>query len=450
MTRVDPTQTRPAIRVAVAAPVPEMLRLHEDTAEYADELEVCAMISSADAVISQSQLLQPDVLVLSAELDTDRSDWLAQLSTVSPATRIVMLVTAGTGAEPVIADATVRIGAPVSELRAAIVGVAGRGPAALAPAAHSRTDPARSSPVATDAARLSIAPRRPPETAPAARPEPEPEKPAEAAQAPVPAAGRLVLAFAGKGGVGTSVVAVNLATLLALRGASVALVDLSLQFGDVGALLHLEGHPLSIDALAQQGPEVDAAALDDALATSAEGVRVLLAPATPEASDMVGPATVAAVLGRLTQAFEFVVVDSPSHLDERIVGVVEAADQVLLVSSSGVTSVKDTKVTLRLLQALAIEPDRVALVVNHSTSHITFPVEEIERALRFPILATLPHEPRMDDTVENGRPHVVAEPRSGFTRQMQLVADHVARAQVPRTDPEQRRHGAGWRLRFGR
>jgi MinD-like ATPase involved in chromosome partitioning or flagellar assembly len=469
MPRMDREQSRTAIRVAVAAPFPEIVRIHECTAEYADELEVCAMISNADAVLEQARLLQPDVLLLSEGLGANRSDTLAQLSALAPATRLVMLVTGTRDAAPVIADGAVRLGAPAAELRAAIMAATGRGDPSVAPPAHAHPAGAERTSSTAGAGRppwLSIAPAPEPATGTAPVPvfslpldpeeltaprvQPQPAQPDGTPVQPDAPAARTVLVFSGKGGVGKSVVATNLATALALGGASVALVDLNLQYGDVGVLLHLEAHPVTIDALAQNGDDVDARALDDALATSTEGVRVLLAPTSPESSDLVSASALEAILNQLSLTFDYVVVDSPPHLEERIVGVMEVADQILLVSSFGITSVKDTKVTLRLLQSLGIGPDRVALVVNQTRPRISFQAEEIERALRFPILSNLPYEARMEESVDSGRPLVVSEPRSGFSRQLAVIVEHVGRAQAFGTQPKVRRHAAKWRLRLRR
>jgi pilus assembly protein CpaE len=458
----------PAIRVAVAAPFPEIVRIHESTAEYADELEVCAMISSASAVLDQTRLLQPDVLLLSEELGPNHDDTLARLGTLAPATRLVMLVSGAPARAAVIADGVVRLDAPPAELRAAIVAAMGRGTETQAPATHSRVQ----SSVAAGAVRpgspawLRITPaadtpaEQPPVTTPSLPLEPDQASPARAPADAPPADNdlghpqreptRTVLVFSGKGGVGKSIVATNLATALAVRGARVALIDLDLQYGDVGVLLHLEAHPLGIDALAQRGDDMDGAALEQAMATSAEGVRVLLAPTSPELADLVSASSMDGILTLLSGRYDYVVVDSPAHLEERIVGVMESADQILLVSSFGIASVKDTKVTLRLLQSLGIERDRVALVVNQTHPRISFPADEIERALRFPILSSLPFEPRMDESLDSGRPLVVSEPRSGFSRQLALIVEHVGRASEPRSTTKVPRHAARWRLRFGR
>jgi pilus assembly protein CpaE len=417
------TTTRP-IRVAVAAPFPEILAIHESASEYADELEVCGMISSPDAVFDQTRRLQPDVLLLSDGLTFDRPDTLARLSAMAPDTRLVMMLQRDAGHPAVIADGVVRHDASAGELRAAIV-------AAVRHTPHQPAfDPARSQPGASAGALTS---GRATVADPGAR-----------------ALARTVLVFSGKGGIGKSVLATNLATALAVGGARVAMVDLNLQYGDLGVLLHLEAHPTSIEAVAALGEQITTEILDSVMATSQEGLRVLLAPSNPELGDLVTAASVETILNQLSLEHDFVVVDSPAHLEERIVGVMQMADHILLVSSFDITSVKDAKTTLRLLQSLGIERERVSLVLNQTRPRISFPAEDVEKSLRFPVLTSLPYEPRMDGSVDNGRPLVLTEPRGGYSRQLRLIVDHVGRANDPGAPNKGREHASAWRLRFGR
>jgi MinD-like ATPase involved in chromosome partitioning or flagellar assembly len=437
MQPVDREQTRPAIRVAVAAPYPEIVAIHDSTAEYADEVEVCGTISSADAVFDQTRMLQPDVLVLSDDLGVDRPDALSRLTALAPNTRLLILAGSGTNRVPMIADAVVSHDAPAGELRAAIIAVAGRRGVEAAPPAHSRTQPDEPATPPPDRAAPDQGDLATPGTA--AGDEPRTGAPA-----------RVVLVFGGKGGIGKSVVATNLASALAVDGARVAMIDLNLQYGDVGVLLNLEAHPISIETVARDGDQVDPDVLERAMATSAEGVRVLLAPSSPESGDLVTGPSLEAILNELSHRYDYVVVDSPAHLEERIIGVMEVADDILLVSSFGITSVKDTKMTLRLLQSLGIDRERVALVLNQTRQRVSFPAAEIEKSLRFPVLSTLPYEPRMDESVDAGRPLVLGEPRGGFSRRLRVVVDHVGRPRDSARTAGVRRHAAAWRLRLGR
>jgi MinD-like ATPase involved in chromosome partitioning or flagellar assembly len=473
MRLMDSEQVRPAIRVAVAAPFPQLVAIHRRAAEYADEIELCGAISDATRVLEQTRRLQPEVLLLSDQLGFDEAEFFARLTAIAPATRLVMLVEGDAGGAR-FADAMVSGDASALELREAIAGAAGRIDADTAPPAHARqgavgigdafpepdetrwfsemhdqVPAAASGPASSDDATPASAAAASEPVAPAAAAGSE-----DSAAATKPAEQRYahtVLVFSGKGGVGKSVVATNLATALAMSGSQVALVDLNLQYGDAGVLLHLESHPTTIEALAavaSAGARLDAQSIDAAMATTPEGLRVLLAPRSPEFADLVTAASLGAILNELARTHDYLVVDSPAHLEERILGVIEMADLILLVTSSNITAVKDTKTTLRLLQSLGIEAERVAVVLNQTRTRGSFAAEDIERSLRFPLLARLPYEPRMDESIDSGRPLVLSEPRSGFSKQLRLVVEHLGRQRAASAGRSPAERPFRWRLRF--
>jgi pilus assembly protein CpaE len=607
---MDQQQAGRTIRVVVAAPFKEIVGIHEKVSEYADELDVCGVVSSAGVVAEQTRVLQPEVLVLSENLGIVPADAAAALAESAPATKLVVLVGSRDTLPPGVAAAVLRLDASAGELRAAIMLAAGRLRNQTAPPAHSRawssgsepsrwfwedadvdaaaspepsTEPAEpddltagSTPappareasawpppwlqiasetedavqvdgpappaadlgspafptfadtdaVAGEAAgadeptppttRLrgrgkraaaeaeDVAAESPPiepagvtgaelppaeveaaaeaETATEAEgaaevladaptsapdlevdvaavgaPEPEEEALIEQPRKRVRRPGRTkadtVLVFSGKGGVGKSVIATNLAVALSARGVKVALIDLNLQYGDVGVLLHVESHPTSIESLAQQGEQIDREYLDEVMATGPEDVRVLLAPASPEFADLVTAASLRAILRELSRGFDYVIVDSPAHIEERVLEVMEVADQILVVSSFNITSVKDTKVTLKLLQSLGIEGDRIAVVLNQIHPKVGFPRDEIEKSLRREVLAHLPYDARIDESIDNGRPAVIGEPRSEFIKQLRVVVDFLTPEEGAAVDAggaDQVRDRASKRRLFGR
>jgi pilus assembly protein CpaE len=282
-----------------------------------------------------------------------------------------------------------------------------------------------------------------PAAPPAAEPEQEPIQPVR----PRPARHRsrghaeLVVVFSGKGGVGKSLIATNLAVSLAADGERAAIVDLDLQFGDVAVMLHAESHPTAIDALAQQGEQVDAEFIDEVMATGPEGVRALLAPASPEFADLVNTANLRAILRELAKEYDYVVVDTPSHLEERNLEAIEMADQIVVVTSFNFAAIKDTKVTLKLLESLGVDREKICVVLNQTRAKVSFQRSEVEESLRFRVLTVLPFEPRLDDFIDNGQQIVTAEPKAEFSKQFRLLVDHVAGSDddTPAKEPDRAR-----------
>jgi len=401
----------PPIRVLIADQIAGIVDDLAKLSAFDSEVDVCGVARSADAVIEETQRHQPDVLLLSeAFLNGDPAMFTERLATVAPGTHVVLVTsspTAGPARPPTAAvvSAFADAGALVHAIRGA-AGVA------------TVTDEAATD---TDLEDQSAAP----EAEPIQELVPRRRAPRTAATR-----GDVFVVFSGKGGVGKSVIATNVAVALSIdTGARVALVDLDLQYGDVAVMLHVENHLTSIEDLAQQGEQVDGEFLDEVLAVGPEDVRVLLAPSSPEFADLVTTANLRSIFRELGKAYDFIVVDSPAHLEERILEVIETADHILLVTAFNVTAVRSTRITLKLLHSLGIEPDRIAIILNQTRPKVTFERAEVEEILRFRVLAQMPYEPRIDDSVDNGRPLVIAEPKADMTRQFHTLVDYLAPAQ---------------------
>jgi pilus assembly protein CpaE len=257
----------------------------------------------------------------------------------------------------------------------------------------------------------------------------------------------VILVFSGKGGVGKTLIATNLAVGLAEHtGGRVALIDLDLQFGDVGVMLNLD-HSRSITELVDGSSGIDDESLGEVLATGPAGVKVLLAPISPELADLVTAEHVRSLIAELRKAFDYVVVDSSSHLTEFNLEVIELAQRVLVITALTIPAIKDAKLTLKVLESLSVEPEKTMLVVNRADGYADFNQESIEQSLRTPVAVQIPHDPRViGDAITNGRPFVTANRDAEVSRAVRELVTKIAPAggavaAVPRGADAKRRKG---------
>jgi pilus assembly protein CpaE len=205
---------------------------------------------------------------------------------------------------------------------------------------------------------------------------------ASAAAVPGEAAPAAVVAvFSPKGGVGRTTIAVNLAVAAATLGHKVALVDASFQFGDVGVLLNLNPRNKSIGDLAAELQTGEAESLDTFMITHSSGVRVLLAPPSPEQAELIGPLAVKRVLQRLRQDHELVVVDCPSSFNEPTLAVLDESDLILTLLSLEITSVKNMRLFLEVSEQLGYTDDKIRLVLNRADSTLGIRVADVEHSI---------------------------------------------------------------------
>ena len=191
----------------------------------------------------------------------------------------------------------------------------------------------------------------------------------------------VVAVFSPKGGVGRTTISVNLAVAAAQTGKRVALVDASFQFGDVGVLLNLNPRNKSIADLAGELQAGEAESLDAFMITHSSGVKVLLAPPSPEQAELIGPTSVKKVLQGLRGMFDLVVVDCPSSFNEPTLAVLDEADLILTLLTLEITSVKNMRLFLEVCEQLGYGPDKIRLVLNRADSTLGIRVADVEHSI---------------------------------------------------------------------
>jgi len=235
--------------------------------------------------------------------------------------------------------------------------------------------------------------------------------------------GQVCVVLSGKGGCGKTFVAINLAAALRVEtSAKVCLVDLDLQFGDVGVMMNLD-HAKTITELVDGQGSMDWELIDDVLADGPLGLRVLLGPFSPEYGDLVRAEHVRAIVDILRREFDYVVVDTASQLSEATLEVIDAADRVIVVGALTIPAIKDTRLMLKMLESLKVNRDRIAVVVNGHDAHAVYDAPSIERNLKFPVKVQFPSEPRLvGGSIHRGSPLVVTHPESDITELLRGLA----------------------------
>ena len=194
--------------------------------------------------------------------------------------------------------------------------------------------------------------------------------------------GVVVAVFSPKGGVGRTTVAVNLAVAAASIGSKrVALMDGSLQFGDVGVLLNLNPKSKSIADLV---PELDAGeieSIDTFIIDHSSGVRVLLAPPSPEAAEHVTAGHAKRVLERLRAEHDVTIVDCPATFNDTTLAILDEADIILTILSLEITSIKNMRLFMEVTDQLGYGSDKIRIVLNRADAALGIRVSDVENSI---------------------------------------------------------------------
>ncbi len=248
--------------------------------------------------------------------------------------------------------------------------------------------------------------------------------------------GKVITVFSTKGGCGKSLVAANVAVLLAQRdNTSVALVDLDLQSGDLAIMLQMMP-ALSLYDAAQNISRLDVEALSGYLTPHRSGVMLMAAPLEPSVAEAVSADAVTTVIGLLRTRFDYVIVDSPAFFTDQVLAAFDLSDEIVLVASMDVPSVKNLRLALSTLGQLGHGRDRIRTVLNRADSNVGLRTSEVEKSLATKIDVQIPSSRDVPLSVNQGTPLAEAKPRSPVVTALREIADAVAPAPARRATDE--------------
>ena len=251
---------------------------------------------------------------------------------------------------------------------------------------------------------------------------------------------QIIGVFSPKGGAGRTTIATNLALALHREtGGRVCLVDANLQFGDVGVLLNLNPKNRSmLDAV--EGGEPDAEITNSVVIDHSTGIRVLLAPPSPEGADLVTPQYLRRMVDHLRDTHDFVVVDLPSALNDHSLAIMDAADQIVVLTALEITTIKNVRLFLEVADQLEYDRSKIRLVVNRSDSAQGIRIADVEASIRRSIDGTIVSDGRLAVlAVNRGVPFVVSHPDGALSRDITKLARTLAGDAIAAKDKPNKR-----------
>jgi pilus assembly protein CpaE len=243
--------------------------------------------------------------------------------------------------------------------------------------------------------------------------------------------GMIITVYSPKGGVGCTTIATNLAVALSTRSKRrVAVVDLDLQFGDVGVALDLRSANSVVDLIAHE-EQLDASVVEDVFVRHESGVHVLVAPEHVGMADSADPVRIVRAIDALRDHFAYIVCDLWSSLDDLTLGMLRTADQVVLVTTPELPSLKNIRRVIAATTLLADE--RTHIVLNRHPGKAGVSIADVEKNLGRRVSSTIPSEGiGVTDAINQGISMFDSRARVRASQSYMRLADAVLRDEGPR------------------
>ena len=224
----------------------------------------------------------------------------------------------------------------------------------------------------------------------------------------------VVSVIGASGGVGKTTIATNLAASFAEFGLKTCLVDLSLQFGDVGLFTNVKP-TFTVYDLMVNNPDFNPN-MNLFIEHINPNLFVLPAPVLPEQADYITRSMIAKTIKNLSLYFDVVVFDTPSIINDICLELFQLSHQIVLVTTKDLGSIKNSKLTIDILTKLHVE-DKLKLVLNkYDSPKFVVEDEAVRKMLGVDIISLIPHTNTITGNAINmGVPFIYSYPREAIS-----------------------------------
>jgi septum site-determining protein MinD len=226
----------------------------------------------------------------------------------------------------------------------------------------------------------------------------------------------LIAVMGGKGGVGKSVFAANLAyAFLKEMRAKVLLIDCDPKScGDQNFITGIRPQKTVMD-LAQFGGAITPQALGQLVTTHASGLGFIGAVQGPDQPFSVNPDLLRKQMFTLSQHYKYIIIDIGSEADALQLSIIEDATCVLMVTSPEVLVVNQTRRVVNDLMAASVPGDFIQVILN-KVSRNGLDQNAISQSLRRPIAGVIPQDDMTAmQALQKSTPFVLSSPQQAIS-----------------------------------
>lgn len=238
---------------------------------------------------------------------------------------------------------------------------------------------------------------------------------------------KVISITAGKGGVGKTTICSNLAVTLAnIYRNNVMLLDLYSQFGDISTMLNVS-QKLTIADMNASSSDLDPELLRNYITEHSSGVHVLTTSNRPIPIDYININLLEDLIHILKRMYKYIIIDVPPFLFNSTIRILSISNKILLIANlMDLTAVADTRKFIDALQYEEISKEKISLIINRISKTNKLNFADVEQALSTKIIARIPEDERVVNSINEGVPLVLSYPDSQFGSSFRSLADELS------------------------
>lgn len=240
--------------------------------------------------------------------------------------------------------------------------------------------------------------------------------------------GKVISVLGGKGGVGATTIAVNLAVALKTQSKKkkVALLDMNPLFGEIPLFLEI-APKFDWGKITGNIDRLDDAFLENVLTRHASGVHILPSPAYLNGHQAPTPDIIKRLLDLMVTMFDYVIIDLGQSTDDTALKILQLSESVMLVSTLSLPCLANTNRLKKSIVDLGyVSDNRLKIVLNRHMKKGEISVDDVEKSIDKELYWIVPNDyVTTMAAINNGKPIAEVAPKSKIAVNIEGMAGKV-------------------------
>lgn len=254
--------------------------------------------------------------------------------------------------------------------------------------------------------------------------------------------GKVYSILSGKGGVGKTTSAINLAAALNALGEDVLIVDANLSTPNIGLHLGAPIVPVTLNHVLDGRADVT-----DAIYEHDSGLKILPSSLSIKELKRINHDKLIEVAKELRKLADYIFLDSSAGLGREAESAINSADEVIIITQAEMPSIADALKTSKLTEYL--NKDIRGFIINrHKGTRTEIDLQNIKDMLEIPHLGTIPEDKNIQKALVLKDAIIHTHPRSIASREYKKIAQKLLGEQYLKQ--QEKKEKSFWQRIFGR